>query len=144
MVEVGSCSSDSTPSLGTSVCSEGSPKKTKRKKKSGSSSESQVERGTQREIPPSSTAAFSLWSRVTFYYSKGMRSLPATATQRCDKLSQQLRQHESGPSAHTPRRRSLKGRQQPVLLLGENRGMCCRRRHPGKQNRTLPAKCRLA
>ena len=35
MVEVGSCSSDSTPSLGTSVCSEGSPKKTKRKKKVG-------------------------------------------------------------------------------------------------------------
>ena len=35
VVEAGSCSSDSTPSLGTSICRGCSPKKTNKKKRKG-------------------------------------------------------------------------------------------------------------
>ena len=62
--------------------------------RSGSSPKSWGWRGTQCSASPAAAFSLRLWG--TFYYFKGMHTLPGEDTQRCSKLSQQLRQNESG------------------------------------------------
>lgn len=61
--------------------------------KHGSSPKSRMERDTVQSLAVTCSCIFSM---VTFYYCKGMHPPPAEGTQRCNKLSQQLIQNESG------------------------------------------------